>query len=73
MAKQNQSEALSRERALTTLEAAPIIGASAVTLEQWRILGKGPPFFRAGRSLIRYRLGDLLDWRDARTVRRRAS
>jgi hypothetical protein len=56
-----------RERAGTVKLASEITGLSTVTLNQMRLRGAGPPFFRIGRS-VRYRLGDLLDWRDARTV-----
>lgn len=66
------NETLDRERALTTRQAAPIVGAATSTLAQWRLLGEGPPFFRVGRRHVRYRLGDLLDWRDAHTHGRTA-
>ncbi|HEX3482974.1 MAG TPA: helix-turn-helix domain-containing protein [Kofleriaceae bacterium] len=61
------NETPDRERALTTQQAASIVGAAIATLAQWRWLGKGPPFFRTDRRHVRYRLGDLLDWRDAHT------
>lgn len=63
---------LDRERALTTAQASPIIGQAPITMAQQRARGEGPPFFRIGRS-IRYRLGDLLDWRDERTVGRKVA
>lgn len=59
------------ERALTTRKVGEILGVSEVTLSQWRARGEGPRFFRAGRRNVRYRLGDVIAWRDARTVGRR--
>jgi predicted DNA-binding transcriptional regulator AlpA len=60
----------SHERALTTREVGKILGVSEITLSQWRARGKGPRFFRASR-LVRYRLADVVAWRNARTVGRR--
>lgn len=51
-------------------EAAPVLGiTNSKTLSNWRSEGKHPdlPFVRIGRS-IRYRLGDLLDFRVRHTV-----
>lgn len=70
MQRDDETDALERERALSTKQASPIVGLAEVTLAQMRGRGEGPPFFRAGR-VVRYRLGDLLDWRDARTVGKR--
>lgn len=64
-------EPLDRERALSTAQASEIIGAATITMTQWRAHGEGPPFFRIGKRHIRYRLGDLLDWRDQHTVGKR--
>jgi len=58
---------INREKALTTRQLSEFLGFASVTLQQQRERGEGPPFFRVGRS-IRYRLGDVLDWRAARTV-----
>lgn len=66
----DNDSALDRERALSPKQASPIIGAAPVTLATWRTMGVGPKWFRCGRH-IRYRLGDLLDWRDAQTVGKR--
>ena len=66
------SEALDRERALTTDQASKITGQAPITMAQQRARGDGPPFIRINRS-IRYRLGDLLDWRDAHTVGRKVA
>jgi hypothetical protein len=46
---------------LTTLEAAKRLKRSAKTLEYWRLVGKGPPFYRQERA-IRYLLSEVLAW-----------
>jgi hypothetical protein len=58
---------LEAERALDTAQTAALLGHAEITLAQWRGLGKGPPFFRCGRS-IRYRLGDVIAYRNARSA-----
>lgn len=59
---------LDRERALDTRQVGEILGYAPITLAQMRARGDGPRFFRVNRRTIRYRLGDVLDYRDARTV-----
>ena len=59
--------ALDLEAAIDTSEAGEILGFATITLAQRRMRGEGPPFFRVGRS-IRYRLGDVIAFRDAHTV-----
>lgn len=61
----------SHERALNTRQVSEILGVAEITLSQWRARGEGPRFFRAGRRHVRYRLGDVLEWRNARTVGQR--
>jgi hypothetical protein len=61
---------LDRELAITTRQTSEILGYAEITLAQKRARGEGPRFFRIGRS-IRYRLGDVLDFRDAHTVGKR--
>jgi excisionase family DNA binding protein len=58
---------LARERAVTPRQAAELLGMAQVTLEQWRRRGDGPRFWRVGRR-VRYRLADVLAFREARTV-----
>ena len=58
------------ETAIDSRETARILGLSPVTLQQLRARGDGPPFFRIGRT-VRYRLGDVIAWRDERTVGRK--
>lgn len=55
------------DRLLTSGEAAGFLGCSPDWLERGRCYGYGPPYRKIGR-LVRYRLGDLIDYRDARTV-----
>ena len=55
------------ERAITTRQCGDILGLDEVTLQQRRARGLGPRFFRIGRT-IRYRLGDVLAFRDARMI-----
>ena len=65
-------DALDRETAIDTHQTAKLLGLADITATQLRARGEGPPFFRVGRT-IRYRLGDVLDWRDARTVGKRVA
>lgn len=43
---------------LTTAEVARLLGVSPATLERWRAAGRGPRYFRYGRT-VRYRYADL--------------
>ena len=52
---------------LNTEEAAPLIGVEPKTAENWRSLGVGPRFIRAGR-LIKYDPADIETWKAARRV-----
>ena len=47
--------------------AAVVLGCAPRTLPNWRSQGRGPRFIRVGR-LIRYRIEDLEEYLDARTV-----
>ena len=44
---------------LDTNDAAEVLGISPRTLEDYRWRGSGPPFYKLGRRLVRYRLDDL--------------
>ena len=71
MAASNSSDgatALDRERGLDTREVGDVLGVAPITLAQMRLRGQGPRFFRVNSRTIRYRLGDVLDYRDSRTV-----
>ena len=48
-------------------EAAHLLRLSTRTLERLRGSGSGPRYVKCGRS-VRYRLGDLTDWIEARVV-----
>lgn len=53
---------------MNTAEAAPYLGVSTHTLEQWRWLGKGPAYMKIGRRVV-YRVSDLDAWMDSLIVR----
>ena len=56
---------------LTEAAAAALLNLRPGTLATWRGRGHGPRFLRLGgkrRPPVRYRLGDLLKFRDARVV-----
>lgn len=61
------------ERAIDTHLVAKLLGLAEITVTQMRQRGEGPRFFRAGRRHVRYRLGDVLDYRDARIVGKRVT
>ena len=52
---------------LRTSDAAPFAGVAPKTLENWRTLGLGPKFIKAGRRVL-YDPADLLAWRDQNRV-----
>jgi hypothetical protein len=52
---------------LTTEETAKRLKRSTKTLEYWRLVGQGPPFYRQGRA-IRYLLSEVLAWGASRRV-----
>lgn len=60
------------ESAIDTNQTGEILGLAPITLTQRRMRGEGPAFFRVGRS-VRYRLGDVLAFRDANTVGKKVS
>ncbi|MGO9006140.1 MAG: helix-turn-helix transcriptional regulator [Beijerinckiaceae bacterium] len=49
-------------------EAAKFLGLRPITLETWRMLGKGPMFVRLSRRAIRYELADLIRFVRTRKV-----
>jgi predicted DNA-binding transcriptional regulator AlpA len=52
---------------LTEREACQIIKLAPTTLAHWRMTGKGPPFYKLGRS-VRYPRRELINWLEARLV-----
>ena len=55
------------DRFVTEREAAEFLAASKATLNYWRVTGKGPRFYKHGRS-VRYLLSDLAAWGTSRPV-----
>lgn len=53
---------------LNTEEASGYLGLKKNTLEIWRVQGRGPVFVKLGRA-VRYRLNDLEEFVEQRTVR----
>jgi predicted DNA-binding transcriptional regulator AlpA len=52
-------------RMLSTEDAAPLVGVSPGTLQNWRVSGTGPKFIKAGRSVV-YDPADIESWKAAR-------
>ena len=47
---------------LRVKEAAAFLRVSTDTLNDWRVVGGGPPYMKFGRQLVMYRLTDLREW-----------
>lgn len=60
------------DRSIDTHEAARLLGLSTFGLAEIRRKGGGPPFYRVGKRVVRYRLGDMRAWIAARTVGKRS-
>ena len=56
-----------RSRSVDENIAEEILGHKKKTLQNWRLLRKGPAYYKVGRS-VRYRVGDLLDFMAERRV-----
>ncbi len=58
--------ALGIDPVLSTAESAAVVGVAATTLRNKRCSGGGPPFVKGPgrRGWVRYRLSELLAWRD---------
>lgn len=52
---------------LNTVEAAPLMGVEPKTAHNWRSLGYGPKFIRAGRK-VAYDPVDIEAWKASRRV-----
>jgi len=63
-----QANELSLERLLTRDEVEAVFGISRRYLEVSAVRGDGPPMIRVGSRMVRYRVGDLREWLDARRV-----
>lgn len=71
MPKSNQIKpAATAKLAVTTEDAAAMLGISPKTLANWRVLGRGPAYVRVGarRSPVLYRVDDLEAWLDSHRV-----
>ncbi len=56
------TDALPTERLLNTEQLSEVTGIAAVTLRNWRINHNGPPYFKVGPTLVRYRLSEVEQW-----------
>lgn len=63
-----QDDEVSADRLLTRKEAAAYFALGLRFLEVAAVRGDGPPFIKINRS-VRYRVGDIRDWIEARRVR----
>ena len=55
-----------QERLLTPREAAGVLGVKTSMLVYWRQNGGGPRFIAYGPRTNRYRLADLIEFRDSK-------
>lgn len=55
------------QKLLTTKEAAPLVGVRPKTLENWRVLGRGPVHIRAG-TRVAYDVADIEAWKASHRV-----
>lgn len=55
-----QSAAHSPDDLLSVREAAAVLHASVMTLNNWRSLRLGPRFHKIGKRIVRYKRSDLL-------------
>jgi hypothetical protein len=51
----------STDEFLTTAEAAALLKRSVKTLEYWRVMRRGPRFYKQNRG-VRYLKSEILDW-----------
>ena len=52
------------ENLLSESEVSKILGVKPRTLQQWRLLGKGPKYIRLSERMIRYSESDIRNWLD---------
>lgn len=52
---------------LNERQVAEMLCQSVRTIQKWRTTGGGPEFFKLGRS-VRYHIGDVTAWAEARRV-----
>lgn len=51
--------------AVTTAQAASMLGVSAGTMRNWRTQGTGPQYLTVSQNKVIYRVADLEAWLDA--------
>lgn len=61
-------ETENRGRTLNQVEAAAFLGIRPRTLEDWRARRRGLKFIVYSKSCVRYRLADLIEFQESRTV-----
>lgn len=49
---------------ITADQAARLLGLSKETLNTWRFIGAGPPWYKLGRA-IRYKEHEVIAWRES--------
>lgn len=57
----NENASAKLEELLDETQVAALICHSVRTLQKWRVSGKGPQFFKLGRS-VRYSPSDVMAW-----------
>jgi hypothetical protein len=55
------------DRFVNSGDAAKILATTPNTLNYWRMVGRGPKYYRQGRN-IRYLVSDLMAWGTAESV-----
>ena len=58
---------MDEKRFINESQVSGITGLSVQTLRNWRFLGKGIPYVKAGRS-VRYKYQDVISYMDARKI-----
>ena len=59
-------ETENHEPLVKPIAAAQHFAVSPKTLEEWRLRGDGPPFYKIGGRLVRYRLSEVNAWLQGR-------
>lgn len=63
----SQEQPIGYQPLINDKEAAIFLGMSVTTLRKWRVEGRGPRFYRLGRS-VRYAIPDLESFRESNQV-----
>lgn len=63
MTNQPQPTELNRNQLISDKQAAIMLGTTTSTLSYWRVLGrKNLPWVKVGAKLVKYQVGDILDF-----------